>query len=344
MRTSRVINVVNCHAGGEIGDVIVGGVAPPPGDTIFQQSRFIHADGNLRDFVLNEPRGGVFKHVNLLVPPKDPAAIMGFIIMEPMDTPLMSGSNSMCVATVLLETGIVEMIEPETHMTLEAPGGLIYVVAKCSGGKVDHITLRNLPSYVEKLGAKVEVPRVGTISVDVAWGGDSYAIVDGRQCGFSVAADEARDLAEMGMRIVDAANEQITFRHPVNGWDHLSFCQITAPVNFENGRLTGRSTVSLQPGKLDRSPSGTGTSARMAALHARGELKVGERYASVSITGTEFEGEIEEEIAFHGKTAISPLITGTAWIHGSQQHFIDPSDPFPFGYRLSDTWPNYRPL
>src|SRR5450432_3194491 len=135
MRSSKVIHVVTCHAEGEVGDVIVGGVAPPPGETLWEQSRFIAKDGALRNFVLNEPRGGVFRHVNLLVPPKDPRAQMGFIIMEPEDTPPMSGSNAICVATVLLDSGILAMEEPITRLTLEAPGGLIEVEAQCRDGK-----------------------------------------------------------------------------------------------------------------------------------------------------------------------------------------------------------------
>src|SRR5271166_5323206 len=157
MRSSRIIHVVSCHAEGEVGDVIVGGVSPPPGGTLWEQSRFIASDGALRNFVLNEPRGGVFRHVNLLVPPKSPKAQMGFIVMEPEDTPPMSGSNSICVATVLLDTGILPMQEPQTHLTLEAPGGLIEVVADCRDGKAERITVRNLPSFAHKLDAALEV-------------------------------------------------------------------------------------------------------------------------------------------------------------------------------------------
>src|SRR5579871_6571319 len=157
MRASRVIHVVSCHAEGEVGDVIVGGVPPPPGATIWEQSRFIASDEHLRNFVLNEPRGGVFRHVNLLVPPKNPRAQMGFIIMEPEDTPPMSGSNSICVSTVLLDTGILPMQEPETHLVLEAPGGLVEVTAQCRNGKAERITVRNLPSFADKLGVPLEV-------------------------------------------------------------------------------------------------------------------------------------------------------------------------------------------
>ena len=178
MRTTKTIHVVSCHAEGEVGDVIVGGVAPPPGDTLWEQSRFIAADQSLRNFVLNEPRGGVFRHVNLLVPPKNPSAAMGFIVMEPEDTPPMSGSNSICVATVLLDSGIVPMTEPETRLTLEAPGGLVEVVAECRNGKAERISVTNVPSFADKLDARLEVAGLGTLTVDTAYGGDSFVIVE----------------------------------------------------------------------------------------------------------------------------------------------------------------------
>jgi proline racemase len=279
MRSSKIIHVVSCHAEGEVGDVIVGGVAPPPGDTLWEQSRFIASDGALRAFILNEPRGGVFRHVNLLVPPMDPRAQMGFIIMEPEDTPPMSGSNSICVATVLLDSGILPMQEPQTHLTLEAPGGLISIVANCRNGKAERIHVRNVPSFADKLDATVEVAGMGALKVDIAYGGDSFVIVDAQALGFSIRPDEARDLAEAGVKITAAANEQLGFVHPENaGWRHISFCQFAGPLTLENGALTGANAVVVRPGKIDRSPTGTGCSARMATLQARGLMGVGDRY------------------------------------------------------------------
>jgi proline racemase len=231
MQASQVIHVVSCHAEGEVGDVIVGGVAPPPGDTVWEQSRWIAKDKKLRNLLLNEPRGGVFRHVNLLVPPKNPKAQMGWIIMEPEDTPPMSGSNSICVSTVLLETGIIPMEEPETRMTLEPPGGLIDVVASCQNGKVTKVTVRNVPSFVDKCDAVIEVEGIGSLTVDTAYGGDSFVIVDAGQLGFDITPDEAREIAETGIKITNAANEQLGFYHPGNSdWDHISFCQIAAPL------------------------------------------------------------------------------------------------------------------
>ncbi len=341
MRSSKVIHTVSCHAEGEVGDVIVGGVEPPPGETIWAQSRFIASDETLRNFMLNEPRGGVFRHVNLLVPAKDPAAQMGWIIMEPADTPPMSGSNSMCVSTVLLETGIVEMHEPLTNLVLEAPGGLIEVEASCRSGKVEKVRIRNLPSFVDKLDATIEVEGLGTLKVDTAFGGDSFAIVDARALGFALTPDEALDIAQTGMRITRAANEQLGFHHPANAeWTHLSFCQMAAPVEVIEEIKTGRNAVVIRPGKIDRSPCGTGCSARMAVLHARGELAIGEAFQGRSIVDSKFDCMIDEEVNINGKLGIVPAIAGRAWITGTHQHMLDPDDPWPEGYRLSDTWPN----
>ena len=342
MRSSRLIHVVSCHAEGEVGDVIVGGVAPPPGETIWQQSRFIASDRNLHDFVLNEPRGGVFRHVNLLVPPKHPRAQMGWIIMEPEDTPPMSGSNAMCVATVLLETGILPMREPETHLVLEPPGGLIDVTARCRDGKVERVSIRNVASFADRLDAPLEVAGLGTLIVDTAYGGDSFVIADAQALGFAITPDEARDIAECGMRITHAANEQLGFRHPENTeWDHISFCQIAAPVVMDEDTAYGRNAVAIRPGKLDRSPCGTGCSARMAVLHAKGQLRVGNRFIGRSIIDSRFDCHIDSELSIAGRAGIVPVISGTAWITGTHQHTLDPADPYPSGYRLSDTWPRW---
>ncbi|MDW7759538.1 MAG: proline racemase family protein [Acidobacteriota bacterium] len=342
MRASRVIHVVSCHAEGEVGDVIVGGVAPPPGDTIWEQSRWIARDQQLRKFLLNEPRGGVFRHVNLLVPPKHPKAQMGWIIMEPEHTPPMSGSNSICVSTVLLETGIIPMKEPETKMILEPPGGLIEVVARCESGKVTRVTVRNVPSFVDKANVGLEVEGIGTLTVDTAYGGDSFVIVDATALGFRLVADEARDLVETGMRITHAANEQLGFHHPENpDLKHISFCQIAAPLKKENDSWLGRNTVVIQPGKLDRCPTGTGCSARMALLHDQGLLQTGDHFIGESIIGSRFHCRIDSLTRVGEKQAVVPLISGQAWITGTHQHLLDPMDPWPEGYRVADTWPHF---
>ena len=241
MRTLKSVQIVGCHAEGEVGDVIIGGVAPPPGETLWEQSRFIAGDGKLRSFVLNEPRGGVFRHVNLLVPPRNPLAQMGFIIMEPEDTPPMSGSNCICVSTVLLDTGIIPMTEPETRLVLEAPAGLVHVTARCRNGKAEAITLRNVPAFADRIGVPLDVEGFGTITVDTAFGGDSFVMVDGKSLGFAMTPDEARDLAVIGRKIVSAGNQQLGFSHPeLPGWDHYSFAFITGPLERIDGSPSSR--------------------------------------------------------------------------------------------------------
>jgi proline racemase len=340
MHTVKIVHTISCHAEGEVGDVIVGGVAPPPGKTLWEQSRWIAKDKTLRDFMLNEPRGGVFRHVNLLVPPKNPSAQMGWIIMEPEDTPPMSGSNSICVTTVLLESGILPMHEPETRLTLEAPGGLIHAVATCQNGKVERVTIHNVASFVDKSDAKLEVAGLGTLTVDTAYGGDSFVIVEAEDLGFKISPDEARDIAKAGIKITNAANDQLGFYHPENPeWKHVSFCQITAPLVKEKGVYVGRNAVAIQPGKLDRSPTGTGCSARLALLKKRGMINVGDQYIGESVIGSRFHCRLESLTHIGNLEAVIPSISGRAWITGSHQHMLDPTDPWPGGYKISDTWP-----
>ncbi len=318
----------------------MGGVSPPPGDTIWEQSRWIARDQTLRKFVLNEPRGGVFRHVNLLVPPKNPKAQMGWIIMEPEDTPPMSGSNSICVSTVLLDSGIIPMTEPITRMILEAPAGLVEVVAECRNGKAERITVTNVKSFAAQLDATVDVPGLGKVTVDTAYGGDSFVVVDPDHLGLALIPENARTIAETGIRITNAANEQLGFLHPEDtGWNHISFCLFAGPLYREEERLKARSVVAIQPGKLDRSPTGTALSARLALLNARGVLAKGDTLTAVSIIGSEFVGTIVDETTVAGRKAIVPSISGRAWITGTSQLMLDPADPWPGGYKLSDTWP-----
>jgi trans-L-3-hydroxyproline dehydratase len=340
MRSSKSIHIVNCHAEGEVGDVIVAGVTPPPGETLWQQSRFIARDQTLRNFVLNEPRGGVFRHVNLLVPPKNPKAQMGFIIMEPEDTPPMSGSNCMCVATVLLDTGIIPMQEPETHMVLEAPAGLINVRARCEGGKARSITLTNVPAFAVHIGATLAVEGVGQVTVDTAFGGDSFVMADAADFGLEITPQDARQVAELGRKLVKAANAQLPFHHPeLPEWKHYSFCFLRGPLEWENGVPSSRNACVVNPGKLDRSPTGTGCSALMAVLHAKGLMPNGGTYIGRSVIESRFVGRIAGETTVGSHKAIIPEITGRAWISGTSTLLLDPEDPWPAGYKVGDTWP-----
>lgn len=339
MRSIKTIHVISCHAEGEVGDVIVGGVRPPPGDTIWEQSRWIAKDQQLRNFVLNEPRGGVFRHVNLLVPPKHPDADAAWIIMEPEDTPPMSGSNSICVSTVLLDSGIIPMVEPVTEMLLEAPGGLVKVRAECRNGKAERIFVQNLPSFAHRLDVALEVEGIGTLTIDTAFGGDSFAMVDARAMGFALTPDEAHDIAKLGVKITNAATEQIGFHHPTNpDWTHYSFCLFAGPLERTPEGLRAGAAVAIQPGKVDRSPTGTALSARMAVLHARGQMTAADQLTTVSLIGSTFTGRILGETRVGDLPAILPEISGRGWITGVHQHMLDPDDPWPEGYRLTDTW------
>ncbi|MFK7860557.1 MAG: proline racemase family protein [Granulosicoccus sp.] len=339
MRSRKVIHVISAHAEGEVGDVIVGGVAPPPGDTLWDQRNFIEQDGTLRDFVLNEPRGGVFRHVNLLVPPKHPEADAAFIIIEPEHTPPMSGSNSICVATVLLDSGIIPMVEPVTTLTLEAPGGLVHVQAFCKDGKAERITVQNVPSFVDQMDVPLEVEGLGTVNVHTAYGGDSFVIVNAAESGFAIVPEEARDIAQLGVRITGAANDQLGFTHPTNSeWTHISFCLFAGELVDDETGLHAKSAVAIQPGKVDRSPTGTALSARMALLHAQGRMHSGDTLTARSIIGSTFVGRIVDVACVADTAAIIPEISGRAWISGVHQHMLDPDDPWPRGYRLKDTW------
>ena len=338
MRSTRAITVVGCHAGGEIGNVVVGGVLPPPGETVFEQMLALRADDSLRRLLLREPRGSVAVHANLVVPSLRPECAAGFIVMEPTEYPAMSGSNTICVATVLLETGMVEMHEPETTLRLEAPAGVVEITARCTDGRCTSVELTNVPCFADRLDAALEVEALGTIAVDVAFGGMWYAIADAEALGFALEPSEARELSRVGELIRAAARDQLSCAHPENPEiAGVSIVEIAEP--WRGAGAVTKNAVVVAPGRLDRSATGTGLSARMAALHARGLMHVGDSMTHASVIGSTFDGRIVAETTLGGRPAIVPAIRGSAWITGITQVLVDPTDPFPEGYLLSDTWP-----
>ncbi len=338
MRARRAITVIGCHAGGEVGNVVVAGVPPPAGESVFEQMQALAADDRLRRFLLREPRGSVATHANLLVPSTRPDCEWGYIIMEPTEYPAMSGSNTICVATVLLEGGFVEMTEPETVLRLEAPAGVVEVRAACRDGRVASVELTNVPSFAERLDAPLEVAGLGTLVVDVAYGGMWYAIADAAALGFAIEPHEARELSAAGELIRRAAREQLACTHPENpAIAGVSIVQIAEP--WQGIGAVSRNAVVVAPGRLDRSATGTGLCARMAALHARGLMEAGDSMTHASALGTTFEGRIVATTRVGGRPAIVPAVRGSAWITGTTEHYLDPDDPFPEGYLLSDTWP-----
>jgi proline racemase len=338
MRAERAITVVGCHAGGEIGNVVIGGVLPPPGATVFEQMQALQRDDSLRRLLLREPRGSVAVHANLIVPSQRDDCAAGYIIMEPTEYPAMSGSNTICVATVLLETGMVEMHEPETTLRLEAPAGVVEVTAQCVNGRCESVELTNVPCFADRLDAQLEVDGLGTITVDVAFGGMWYAIADAHALGFELVPAEARELSLVGESIRHAAREQLQCVHPDNPEiAGVSIVEIAEP--WQGVGAVSKNAVVVAPGRLDRSATGTGLSARMAALHARGDMHVGEAMTHASVLGTTFDGRIVSETTVGNRPAIVPAIRGSAWITGITQVLVDPTDPFPEGYLLPDTWP-----
>lgn len=350
MRFSRLIQVVDAHAGGEPGRVIVGGVLDVPGATMFDKMAHLRANADdLRRRVLREPRGYPAMCANLVLPPTDPAADAGYVIMEQVEYPGMSGTNTICVVTVLLETGMVPMREPVTELTLEAPAGLIRVRASCRDGKVTAVTFRSVPAFATHLDAPIEVPTLGTVIVDVAYGGMFYAIAEAAQFGLRLTPDEGRDIVRITELVKAAANEQLPVVHPEQpGFAGITIGQLSGPPSGPHADRRNVVTVSTgeldweRPstwtGVIDRSPCGTGTSARMATLWARGRLGLGEDFRHEGILGTVFTGRLVEETRVGPYPAVVPEISGQAWITGFNTLIVDPTDPFPDGFTVGDIW------
>jgi proline racemase len=349
-RLSGRIHAIDLHAAGEPGRVIVGGVDDVPGASMFDKMAWLQANrDDIRLRMLREPRGYPAANCNLLLPPTLPDADAGYVIMEQVEYPGMSGTNTMCVVTALLETGILPMAEPVTELTLEAPAGLIRVRADCAAGKVTGVTFRNVPAFATHLDAAVEVPQLGTVVVDVAYGGMFYVIADAGQFGLNLTPDEGRDIVRITEMIKAAANEQLPVVHPNQpGFAGITIGQLSGPAHDPSNAMRNVVTVSTgtldweRPstwtGAIDRSPCGTGTSARMAVLHAKGRLGLNQAFRHEGILGTVFTGRLVEETTVGERHAVVPTITGTAWITGFATYVFDPADPFAEGFTVGDIW------
>jgi proline racemase len=350
MRFSSMITAVDAHACGEPGRVITGGVLDVPGATMFEKKVYLeaHAD-DIRLRMLREPRGYPAANCNLILPATNPEADAGFVIMEQVEYPPMSGSNTICVVTVLIETGMIAAMEPLTKLKLETPAGLIDVEAEVRDGKVKRVTFRNVPAFATHLDAKVEVRGLGTVTVDVAYGGMFYVIADAQPLGFRLAPDEARDIVRVAEMIKAATREQLPVVHPENpGIVGVTIAQLSGPPS--NPQADRKNTVVVSTGKLDwsrpsswtgaldRSPCGTGTCAKMAALHARGQLPLDRDFVHEGILGTTFTGCLIEETRVGRYAAVVPTLSGQAWITGFAQYVVDPEDPFPSGFTVGDIW------
>ncbi|KAF4463553.1 proline racemase [Fusarium albosuccineum] len=340
MPFKRSFNTVGVHCGGEVCDVVVGGVRDVPGKTMFEKMmHFWKKEDHLRNLLLNEPRGCSAMCHNLVLPPCNPEADYGFIIMEHEEYPPMSGANTVATATCLLETGMVPMQEPETVVKLDTPAGLVTVYAECSNGKCKSVRFHNVPAFVFALDKEVNVPGLGTIKVDVAYGGMIYVLVDAASVGIKIKNVNGAKIVEVGERIKRAVAEQTDFVHPENPEIRgVTVLEFTDPLEPYKDGKAAVNTVVVSPGRLDRSPCGTGTCARLAVLHARGELAEGEPFYHRSVIGTEFIGRVEGTTKMGEYAAVYPSVTGNAWITSFKQVVLDSTDPFPEGFRVGDVW------
>ena len=336
MRWSKTVTLVEAHAEGEVGRIVTGGVIDVPGATIADKLKHLNeVDDSLRRFLVFEPRASAQMSTCLIFPPTRPDADIGFIILQGDKAHAMSGSNSICLTTVLLETGMLPMVEPETVVRIDTASGLVTARANCHNGKVERVTLTMNPSYAHELDAVVDVDGYGKVKLDIAYGGIFYALIDPAQLGLEIRPDMAKKLVEAGSAIHRAVNAQLDIAHPeLAGMNGISYTMFNS--HNEVGELKG-ATI-MPPGRIDRSPCGTGNSARLAVAAARGLAKPGDRFTARSIIDSTFEVHHAGETTVAGRPAVQPIISGRGWIHGIHQIGVDPSDPYPHGYSVSDTW------
>lgn len=336
MRWTKTVTLVEAHAEGEVGRIVTGGVIDVPGRTIADKLRHMNeVDDSLRKFLVFEPRAAAQMSTCLIFPPTRPDADIAFMILQGDKAHAMSGSNSICLTTVLLETGMLPMQEPETIVRIETASGIVTARAQCRAGKCERVTLTMNPSYADQLDAVVDVPGVGKIKVDIAYGGIFYALIDPAQFGLEIRPDLARKLVEAGSAVHRAVNAQLDIAHPeipqIKGISYTMFVDHTL-----EGELRGATIMA--PGRIDRSPCGTGNSARLAVAAARGQAKPGDKFTARSIINSTFEVEYGGDTSVAGRPAVQPIISGRGWIHGIHQIGVDPSDPYPHGYSVADTW------
>ncbi|RQU47882.1 proline racemase [Burkholderia cenocepacia] len=336
MRWKKTLQVVDVHCEGEVGKVITGGVVGIPGATMLDKMNYINeVDDSLRRLVVLEPRGCLQMSVNLLLPPTRPEAHAGFIVLQADKAHPMSGSNAICVVTALLELGMVDMQEPETTIVLDTPAGLVHARAACKDGRCTGVSLDMVPSFVEQLDFIFDTSKFGKIKADLAFGGVYYALIDVEQVGLKIAPENARELAELGVAFKDVINRQIDIRHPLfPEINEVAYVMFRSRVSDE----LYQTCTTLPPGRVDRSPCGTGSSANLATLSARGLVDVGSRLNSRSTIGGEFNVEMLGKTEVGGKPAVLPRVQGRAWVYGIQQIGVDPDDPLAAGFMLSDTW------
>jgi proline racemase len=349
VRFKRMFHAVETHSGLPM-RVITGGVPTIPGETVYEQMQWLAKhDDQLRMLMLREPRGYPPACCNLVVPAKHPDAAAGYIIMEQVEYPVMSGGNTIAVATALLETGMIPMQEPITEFQLEAPAGLIPIRAECRDGKVTQVTFENIPAFAAHLDAVIDVPTLGKVTVDVAWGGMFYIIADVRQFdGLQLLPEHGRELTRVSSLILRAAQDQLEVAHPDYPGIGITISQLSGPTDNPNADWRNAVTMASGPisfddpstwtGALDRCPCGTGTCAKMAVLHAKGELKLHQPFRHEGLLGNVYTGNLVEEVEIRGRPGVVPTVGGQAWIYGFSNYVLDPTDPFTNGFTVGDLW------
>jgi proline racemase len=336
MRWTRTLQTVDVHCAGEIGRVVTGGVLNIPGASMADKLAHLNrGNDSLRRFLCSEPRSGPAGSFCLLVPPCDPTADAGLLILQPDQAHAMSGSNAMCAATALLETGMIEMTEPESVVTFDTAAGLVRATARCEGGKVVEVALDMPPAFVARTDAVIDTPEWGRLRYDLCFGGVFYALVDAAQLGLAIVPENARALAQAGVALRNRIAAAEPAAHPTTpALDGLAYVMFRA--EDPDGAL--RTCTTLRPGRADRSPCGTGSNASMALRHARGLARPGDTMLSRSIIGGTFTTTLIGETTVGPHRATRSRVTGQCWIYAITQIGLDPTDPFPTGFTLSDTW------
>jgi len=350
MAGALVISSVDVHAEGEPSRVLLGGHLGVRGATVSERLAWCveHLDG-LRLLLLREPRGYPSMCGVLVMPPVTSEADFSIVVLEQGGFRAMSGSNTMCAVTAILETGALPMHAPETVVRIDTAAGLVEATARVEGTKVRDVQVRNVPSWVESLDTPIDVPEYGTVMADIAFGGQFYVQAPASSMGVELGAANAPALVRAGAALLASARRQVTVKHPHDdALSMISLAMLHGPST--QAGVSARNSVILPTGELDparpetwrgaldRSPCGTGTSARMACLHARGQLDMHTPFIHQGVMGTTFEGLLHERVRVADRDAVVPSVRGRAWISGINQHVLHPDDPYPRGYAVADLW------
>lgn len=333
MRSSRLYTAVDSHTEGMPTRVVTGGVGVIPGATMNERRLYFieHLD-HIRKLLVNEPRGHAAMSGAILQPPTRPDADVGVLFIEVSGCLPMCGHGTIGVATVLVETGMVEVVEPVTEIRIDTPAGLVTARVTVTDGHADSVTIENVPSFPVRLDAEIDVDGLGTVPYSLAFGGNFYAMVDLDAVGLPFDRSHQQEILSAGLAIMAAINEKDPPSHPtIDGVDHCHHVEFIAPGS---DAVHSRHAMAIHPGWFDRSPCGTGTSARMAELWARGELSLDQDFRNDSFIGSTFIGRLVRKTEIAGIPAVVPTITGRAWITGIGQYMLDPTDPFPHGFEF----------